>query len=184
MQPDRRPATYNDLVALSEDVIGEIVAGELHASPRPAGRQLAAGAGLGGMLVPPFQFAQGGPGGWWILDKPEVHLAADVVVPDIGGWRRERMRDAPEAAFIELRPDWVCEILSPSTARFDRVRKLPVYAAVGVPYVWIVDPRLKTLEVLRLDGGRWVIIGLSDSDDVVRAEPFEAIEARLGQLWG
>jgi hypothetical protein len=183
-EPARRPANYDDLVALGDGVIGEIIAGELHASPRPAGRHAVAGAALGGTLVPPFHFGDGGPGGWWILFEPEIHLGNDVLVPDFGGWRRERMPNPPQDAFIDLRPDWVCEILSPSTARLDRIRKLPAYAAASVPHVWLIDPAAKTLEVLRLESGRWLVVGLHAGDDVVRAEPFDAIEVRLGRLWG
>ncbi len=184
MDAARRKPTYQDLVALSDDVIGEIVAGDLHASPRPAGRHSLAGSTLAGSLVPPFHFGDGGPGGWWILFEPETHLGDNVIVPDLAGWRRERMSEPPESAFIDLRPDWVCEILSPSTARLDRVKKLPVYASFGVPHAWLLDPIAKTLEVLRLEGGRWIVAGLHGDDDVVRAEPFEAIELRLRRLWG
>jgi Uma2 family endonuclease len=135
-------------------------------------------------LVPPFNFGDNGPGGWWSLFEPEVHFDADVLVPDFAGWRRERMPKAPAEAFIELSPDWVCEILSPSTARFDRVKKLPVYARAGVGHAWLIDPAARTLEALRLNGGRWVLLGAHGGDDVVRAEPFQAIEIPLERLWG
>ncbi len=184
MEPARRNATYDDLVALGDDVIGEIVGGELHASPRPAGRHSVAGSAVGGSLLPPFQFGDGGPGGWWILDEPEVHLDGNIVVPDLAGWRRERMPIAPNGPFIEICPNWVCGILSPSTARFDRIKKLPLYAQVGVPHAWLIDPLAKTLEVLRLESGRWSVVGLHGEEDVVRAEPFDAIELRLGRIWG
>ena len=184
MEAARQKPGYADLVALGENVIGEIVAEELHASPRPSGRHSLAGTALAGSVVPPFHFGDGGPGGWWILFEPEIHLGENVLVPDLAGWHRERMPETPETPFIELTPDWVCEIMSPSTARLDRIKKLPVYAATGVPHAWLLDPIAKTLEVLRLEGGRWIVAGLHGDDDDVRAEPFEAIELRLRRLWG
>lgn len=188
-QPGRRPARYEDLFTLPDNVVGEIVGGELYASPRPAGPHSVAGSSLGGVLIPPFHFGDPGPGGWWILFEPEVHLGENVLVPDFAGWRRERMPKAPDGPFIELAPDWLCEVLSPSTARLDRVRKLPVYARSGVAHVWLVDPIARTLEVLRLEGeastmARWVIAGTFGGDDVVRAEPFDAIDVKLSRLWG
>jgi Uma2 family endonuclease len=141
-------------------------------------------SGAGGTLVPPFQFGQGGPGGWWILIEPEIHIGDDVLVPDLAGFRRSRMPEPPGGAFIEIAPDWVCEILSPSTARTDRVRKFPIYAQWHVPHAWLVDPVARTLEVFRLEGGRWTVLAVHGDDSVVRAEPFDAIEVDLLRLWG
>ncbi len=182
--PFDRPATYDDLVKLPEALVAEIVNGELHASARPAVKHAAAGSILGSWLVPAYWHGRGGPGGWWVLYEPELHLGADVLVPDWAGWRRERMPALPDAAFVSLAPDWVCEILSPSTAAFDRVTKLTVYAREGVGHAWLVDPLARTLEVLRLESGRWSILATHLGDETVRVEPFADIEIRLPLLWG
>lgn len=171
-------------MALPEHVVGEIIAGTLYSSPRPAGPHAIAGSRLGGTLIPPFDFGDPGPGGWWILDEPELHFGDDVLVPDVAGWRRERMPSAPRDAFIELPPDWLCEVLSPSTARMDRVSKLPIYARAGVAHVWLVDPVARTLEVMRLEAGRWVVAETFGGDATVRVPPFEAISLHLPRLWG
>jgi Uma2 family endonuclease len=180
--PFDRPATYDDLVNLPERMVAEIVGGELHASPRPAVRHALAGSRLGRLLMPAFDHPP--PGGWWILYEPELHLGADVLVPDWAGWRRERMPALPDVAFVSLAPDWVCEILSPSTAALDRAKKLTVYGREGVGYAWLVDPVARTLEVLRLESGRWSILGTHLGDETVRAAPFTDIEIRLPLLWG
>ena len=157
--------------------------GELHASPRPAPRRSIAGSVLGGRLVPPFHEGRGGPGGWWILDEPELHLGRNVLVPDVAGWRRERMPHVPDTAYFSIPPDWVCEILSPSTAQLDRAKKLAIYAREQVSFAWLIDPSLGTLEVLRLDSGHWTILGTHYGDESVRAEPFTEIELELSALW-
>ena len=132
----------------------------------------------------PFLRGRGGPGGWWIVDEPELHLDGDVLVPDLAGWRQERMPDRPSGAFIDLTPDWICEILSPSTSRLDRIHKLPIYAREGVRHAWLVDPIARTLEVFRLEGGRWTLIGAHGDEPTVRAEPFDAVDLDLLALWG
>jgi Uma2 family endonuclease len=182
--PVRRPATYDDILGLPENVVGEIVAGELLVSPRPAGAHAIGASALGGALTPPFQFGNGGPGGWWIVDEPEVHHGDDVVVPDLAGWRRERLPEYPRSAFVTLSPDCVCEVLAPSTGRTDRTKKLPAYAQMGVRHLWLVDPAAETLEVFRLEGLHWVLLGAHGGDDVVRAAPFEEIALELRWLWG
>jgi Uma2 family endonuclease len=179
----RQPATYDDLLQVPDHLVAEIVDGELHTSPRPAPRHAAATSGLGGALHGPFDRGRGGPGGWWILDEPELHLGPDIVVPDIAGWRRKRLPDLPEQAYFSLAPDWICEVVSPSTAAYDRVKKLAVYAREGVAHAWLVDPLAQTLEVLRLENGRWTILVTHAAADVVRAEPFDAIELDLTLLW-
>ena len=177
------PATYADIEALAENLVGEILNGELVVSPRPAPRHANSSSGLGALLGVPFGFGRGGPGGWRILDEPELHLGPDVVVPDLGGWRRERMPSLPETAFFPLAPDWVCEVLSESTRRRDRVRKLPIYAREGVGHVWLIDPEPRTLEVYRREGDGWRLVGTWADTDKVRAEPFDAIELELALLW-
>lgn len=183
-QPARRPATYEDILALPEHLVGEIVDGELSVSPRPAVPHAIGTSALGATLVTRMQFGDGGPGGWWILHEPELHLAEHVLVPDIAGWRRDRMPELPRDAFITTTPDWVCEALSPGTARFDRTRKLPLYARLGVPHLWLLDPSIETLETYRLESGHWVLLATHAGDEVVRAEPFEAIEVDLKRVWG
>jgi len=180
----KRPATYDDLLAVPDHFVAEIVDGELHVSPRPALRHSRAASSLGGILGPAFQFGNGGPGGWWILFEPEIHLRHDVVVPDLAGWRRERMPEIPETVWTDLPPDWLCEILSPSTSRLDRTGKLFVYGREKIPWVWLLDPIAQTLEVLELSDGRWTIAGLHSGSEIVHAPPFEAIPIDLTLLWG
>jgi Uma2 family endonuclease len=178
----KRGATYEDLLRLPDNVVGEIVDGELHVSPRPASLHSRAASRLGGELFGPFDKGKGGPGGWILLDEPELHLVGQIVVPDLAGWRRERMPEMPDAAAFELAPDWICEVLSPSTSAFDRAKKMPVYARAGVQHAWLVDPGPKTLEVFRLDGPGWRLLA-TYTEDKVRAEPFDAIELELASLW-
>jgi Uma2 family endonuclease len=175
-------ATYEELLALPEHQVGEILNGELVVSPRPASRHAVAHTSLSELLGP-FRKGRKGPGGWWILTEPELHFGSDVLVPDIGGWLIERMPTLPEAAYFSLAPDWVCEVLSPSTARIDRQQKLPIYAREKVKHVWLVDPVSKTLEVFRLNGKSWTLASNHVGDVKVRAEPFEAIALNLALLW-
>jgi Uma2 family endonuclease len=182
--PARKRATYEDLLKLPDDKIGEIVDGELYASPRPSVPQVLAHSALNSELGAPFHFGRGGPGGWWILVEPELHLAEDTLVPDLAGWRRERLATMPDAPAITVAPDWVCEVLSPSTERLDRVRKLPAYARHGVAHAWLINPRARTLEVYRREGASWVLAASHADDALVRAEPFDAIELDLLRLWG
>jgi Uma2 family endonuclease len=181
--PIDRPATYEDLLKIPDIQVAEIVNGELHATPRPAPRHSRAGSILGGRLVSPYDEARGGPGGWRILLEPELHLGRDVLVPDWAGWRRERMPKLPETAHFPLAPDWVCEVLSPSTAQLDRAKKLAIYARERVPHAWLLDPLACTLEVLRLENGRWSILSIHAGNETVRAEPFAEIELDLGAFW-
>jgi Uma2 family endonuclease len=181
--PADRRATYDDLRRVPENLVGEILGGRLITSPRPAPPHARAASSLGGELYGPFDRGRGGPGGWIILDEPELHLHGDVLVPDIAGWRRERMPALPEASSFELAPDWVCEVLSPSTAPVDRSEKLPIYARERVGHVWLVDPLVKTLEVLRLDGSGYRIVGAWHGQATVQCEPFESLAIRLVDLW-
>ncbi len=180
----RKPATYADLEALPPHVVGELIAGELHVSPRPAAPHTVASSRLGGKLSTRFDWGDGGPGGWIILDEPELHFGEDVLVPDLAGWRRERMPRPPRTAAFTLAPDWLCEVSSPSTAALDRGAKLPVYAREGVRHVWLVDPEARTLEVLRLEGARYMLLVTHTGLARVCVEPFEAIELELAFLWG
>jgi Uma2 family endonuclease len=181
--PAERQATYEDLLQVPGHLVAEIINGRLVTHPRPAPPHARASSSLGGDLVNPFDRGRGGPGGWWILDEPELHLGRHVLVPDIAGWRRERMPALPETAWFELAPDSVCEVLSPSTARIDRVEKLPLYAQAGVTHAWLVDPDIRTLEVFENREGKWLLLDAFENDDRVRAAPFDAVEIELGTLW-
>lgn len=177
-------ATYNDLFALPDHMVGEIIAGELIASPRPGPRHARASSVLGSKIMSPFDEGQGGPGGWWILDEPELHLGGDILVPDLAGWKKEKLPALPlDKPYFEIAPDWICEVLSDSTARLDRVKKLPIYAREKVGFAWLIDPKAKTLEIYRHEGTSWFLLKTLAGDERVRADPFDAIEIDLGALW-
>jgi Uma2 family endonuclease len=184
-QPERskRPATYEDLLQVPDHLVAEIIDGELYTTPRPAPRHADASSGVGGVLRGPFDRGRGGPGGWRILGEPELHLGPDTLVPDLAGWRRERLPHLPDEAYFSLAPDWICEVVSPSTAAMDRVKKLNIYARERFSHAWMVDPVARTIEVLRLEGGRWTIVATAAGSEVIRAEPFDAIELDLTMLW-
>ena len=182
--PAKRPATYDDLLRVPEHLVAEIIDGELLTNPRPAARHALAASSLGVELGSAFgREGRGGPGGWVILDEPEVHIVGQVVVPDLAGWRRERMPEVPDVPFFELPPDWICEVLSPATAAVDRTRKMHHYAKAGVKHVWLLDPGPRTLEVFRLDGDGWRLVLSAAAEARVRAEPFDALELDLAALW-
>jgi Uma2 family endonuclease len=180
----KRRATYDDLRQVPPHRVAEIVEGQLYVSPRPASRHALASSALGSELGPPFHRGRGGPGGWWIIDEPELHFGDDVVVPDLAGWRRERLPEFPDTPAFSLAPDWACDVVSPSTERLDRAKKMPVYAAAGVPHLWLVNPTARTIEVYRLADSRWLLLATHEGAQRVRAEPFEAVELELAPLWG
>lgn len=182
-RPYRRPATYRDVLDAPPHMVAELIEGALHLHPRPALPHGVAATSLADEIVSPFQKGRGGPGGWWIVVEPELHLGADVLVPDLAGWRRERMPAFPDAAWTELAPDWVCEVLSPGTRRLDLTDKRRLYAAAGVPHLWLVDPKARTLEAFALDGGRWVLLAALGDDAEVRLAPFDAVAFALSALW-
>ncbi len=181
----KRKATYDDVLAAPEHQVAEILDGELFLSPRPASPHARASSRLGATLdvLDGEAGAAAPPGGWIFLFEPELHLGPDVLVPDIAGWRRARMPRIPNAPWLEVSPDWLCETLSPSTACIDRTRKLAIYARERVRHVWLVDPLARTLEVLALDGDRWIVAENHGGEDVIRAAPFAAIEIALSRLW-
>jgi Uma2 family endonuclease len=179
----RRRATYDDVLAAPAHKVAEIIDGELFLSPRPAMPHAAAAVALGSEIYSRFGKHRSDPGGWIVLAEPELHFRDDVVVPDIAGWKRDRLPAVPSAPFLELAPDWLCEVLSPSTERIDRVKKLAVYARVGVNHVWFVNARTRMLEVMRRIDSDWRTIGSYLDDAKVRAEPFEAVEIDLAELW-
>jgi Uma2 family endonuclease len=182
--PVRRRATYEDLLAVPDHEVAEIVDGDLHVSPRPASRHALAASRLATELGGPFDRGRGGPGGWWIIYEPELHFGEDVLVPDLAGWRRERMPEFPDSPAFTLAPDWVCEVLSPGTERLDRAKKLPVYARESVAYCWLVNPAAQTVEAYRLSEGRWLLLATHEGGQPARIEPFDAVELDLAALWG
>jgi Uma2 family endonuclease len=185
MTTPKRKATYEDLLAVPDTMVAEIVDGELYTSPRPATPHaratVAIDRGLGPFDDDPSR--PGALGGWWILVEPELHFAEDVLVPDLAGWRRSRMPAIPSAPAITLAPDWLCEIVSPSTGRLDRTRKMPVYAREGVEHLWLVDPLARTVEVYRREGAAWVVVATHADADRVRIAPFDALELDLARWW-
>jgi len=182
--PAKGRATYEDLLEVPPHRVAEIVDGDLHVSPRPASRHALAKSVLGFDLASRFDLGRGGPGHWWLLHEPELHFRDDVLVPDLAGWRRERMPEFPDTAAFTLAPDWVCEVVSPITERLDRAKKMPVYAREGVAFLWVVNPAARTLEGYRLSEGRWLLLGTHEGAAQVRAEPFEAVELDLAPVWG
>jgi Uma2 family endonuclease len=183
-QPARKAATYADVAALPENVVGEILDGELVTSPRPSIAHARVTSRLGSRLGRAFDDDDGsGPGGWILLDEHELQLASDVIVPNVAGYRRERMPELPQGAFLTMAPDWVCEALSPSTEAIDRGRKRRIYAREGVRHLWFINPSVRTLEVHRIEGDTYRIVATHTGDEIVRAEPFDAIELPLARLW-
>ncbi len=184
MSQARKVATYEDLLQVPDHLVAEIVNGELHTSPRPASPHAHSASVIGMDIGSLFQRGRGGPGGWWILDEPELHFGSDILVPDLAGWRQERMPQIPNVPFFELAPDWICEVISPSTGRLDRTGKMPIYARESVAFAWLVDPLQRTLEVFKLsEQGQWVLIATHANEGMIRAEPFDAVELELGDLW-
>ena len=178
-----RQATYQDVLDAPAHQVAEIIAGTLYTHPRPAPRHTLASSTLGNKIGPPFHGGDGGPGGWWILDEPELHLDEEIIVPDLAGWRRERMPELPDTAYFTLAPDWVCEVLSSSTRKVDLHEKRPVYAREGVAHLWLVDPTDRTLEAFELREGQWVLIATAADDDSIGIRPFDVITFSLGDLW-
>lgn len=182
-EPARKRASYDDLFNLPENMIGQIIEGELYAFPRPHSRHARVATVLGGRVLP-YQFGDGGgPGGWIILIEPEVMLGDNLLVPDLAGWKKERLPKLPQKNWITIPPDWVCEILSPNTKGHDRIKKMPIYSRFEVKHAWLIDPLDKTLEVYRLENNHWMAISYHGENDRVRAEPFMAVEINLADLW-
>lgn len=186
MKPARRPKRYDDVLAVPATKVAEILDGEIVVSPRPASPHAFANAVIGADLVGAFQRPPGdtrGPGGWWLLDEPELHLQDDVVVPDQAGWRRERMPSMPTVAAFTLAPDWVCEVISPGTEQIDRSRKMRIYAREGVGHLWLVDPLLRTIEVYTLRDGEWVVKAVHAGNEPARLTPFDVVELEVARWW-
>lgn len=182
--PAKKRATYQDVLEAPPNMLAEVLLGELRLSPRPARRHGRAASTLGMELGGAFDRGRSGPGGWVIFDEPELHLGEDILVPDLGGWRKERFPvGADEEAYFLTPPDWVCEVLSPSTARYDRTDKLFIYARERIPFLWLVDPRERTLECYVLDDSAWKLVGSYRDDALVQAPPFEVFTLELAALW-
>lgn len=182
-QPERRNATYEDLLAVPEPLVAEILFGELVTHPRPAPRHARAASRLNSILSAPFDRGVDGPGGWVFLNEPELHLGEHVVVPDVAAWRHKRLSSYPETAWIETAPDWVCEVLSASTESYDRGDKRLIYAEAGVAHVWHINPLLKMLEVCQLRDGKWLLLDVFRDDAQVAAAPFAECSFSLHELW-
>jgi len=178
-------AAYRDLENLPERAIGELFDGQLHAQSRPAVPHVHAHSSMGISLGAPFHNGIGGPGGWVIYSEPEIHftLDVDVAVPDLAGWQRERKLKFPTGHKIELVPDWICEILSPSTRSIDREIKMPLYARYGVPWLWLVEPVERVLEAYRLVEDDWLEVGRYTGMVQAAIPPFDAVPFELGNLW-
>ena len=184
-QAERRHhrAGYADVLDAPPHMVAEVLAGTLYSQPQPAMPHGLASSGIGAKISPPFVYGDGGPGGWWIIFGPELHLEEDIVVPDLAGWRRTTMPDYPAAAYCTIAPDWTCEVLSHSTRRIDRHEKAAIYAREGVSHLWFVDPDARTLEALQLREGHWVLLATLADDESVSQPPFDAITFPLGALW-
>jgi Uma2 family endonuclease len=181
----KKMATYDDLYDIPDNMVGEIINGELIASPRPAPRHQRATTVLSNIIGPFYdRLGQGGgPGGWVFLYEVEIKLGENILVPDLAGWKEERFPAIVEHNWIPIAPDWVCEFLSPATLRTDKIKKMPVYARFGVAHAWLIDPRDKTLDTYRLESGRWSLLASFAENDKVSAEPFPEIEINLADLW-
>ena len=183
----RPKATYQDVLDAPPHKVAEVVDGSLYTHPRPAPLHTAAGSLLGGELIGPYHRGRGGPGGWWILDEPELHFGAppdeDILVPDLAAWRRSRMPALPDTAYFTVVPDWVCEILSPSTRHLDLGRKRDIYAREGVPYLWLLDLDARALEAFTLHEGEWKKIATLTDNTPVSLPPFDAVGFPLDSLW-
>jgi Uma2 family endonuclease len=182
-KPVRAPATYADLEKVPSHLVAEIIHGVLETHPRPLPRHAAASAEMIGTLRDPFRMGSGGPGGWIFMVEPELHPGPHVLVPDIAGWRRERLPRMPEQVGITTPPDWICEILSPSTARLDQGPKRQIYADQGVAFLWMLNPDTRVLDAYQLVAGKWLLLGTATGGDQVCLPPFDAISFSLDTLF-
>ncbi len=183
VEPIIEDTLYKDFMAVPSNMVAQIINGALVTQPRPAPKHSRASSVLGGKLGNPFDYGNDGPGGWIILDEPELHLGADILVPDLAGWKRENMQTLPETAYFETPPDWICEVLSPSTARYDRLEKRNIYADHKVSHLWFIDPEARTLEAFELLKGKWILLKTYGHKVMVDAAPFGEVPFELGSLW-
>jgi Uma2 family endonuclease len=178
-----RPATYSDLEAVPENLVAEIIDGALETHPRPRPRHARAANRLSRQLTNRFEEGEGGPGGWIFIIEPELHLGRHVVVPDLAGWRAERLAAEPEHAFIDIAPDWVCEVLSPATGRLDRGPKRRIYAEAGIPHFSLLEPTEGTLEAFALSGRQWLLLTTIQRGEQISIAPFAAVSFPLDDLF-
>jgi Uma2 family endonuclease len=172
------------LDALPATIKGEIIEGVLYTMTRPRGAHQRTALLVGGNLSGPFDIGRDGPGGWWILPEPGIELPnTPEIAPDVAGWKRERMPVVPADSPITIAPDWVCEILSPSTRRHDLLVKKPYYARVGVKHHWLIDLDARTLTASRLESGRWLELGIYGDEREANIEPFDAIALDVASFW-
>ncbi|MCQ8105495.1 Uma2 family endonuclease [Methylomonas sp. SURF-2] len=181
--PALKPADYEDILNLPEHLVGEIINSRLEVQPRPSPKHALASSSLGIEIGSLFHGLSGREDGWWIIDEPELHLGGHILVPDLAGWRKQSLPKLPETAWFETIPDWVCEILSPSTAKIDRSEKMPIYAGLGLPFLWLIDPILQTLEAYQLIEGHWMLLQSLKDSDPVSAPPFASHTFQLSNLW-
>jgi len=184
--PASGQATIDDFYGLPEDQrFHELIAGEIVEKASPSGEHGDAQAGIV-FAVRPFQRSGGaGPSGWWIPTEVEVLLeTGDIVRPDVVGWRRENCPERPTGFPVKLRPDWICEVISPQRANDDTVKKLRLYHRVGIPYYWLVDTRDSTLTVMRWNESGYITVMRAKRGETIRPEPFEVIQLVLGTLFG
>lgn len=183
-KPSTKPPTLADLDALPPGVVGEIIDGVLYTMTKPRMRHQRTMLKIGGGVAAPFDDGIGGPGGWWIIPEPGIELPdTPEIAPDVAGWRRDRMPEMPIDEPIRIVPDWVCEILSPTTRRHDLLVKLPYYAKVGVAYHWLVDLEGRTVTAQRLDSGRWTTLGVYCDETDARIEPFDVVPLHVASWW-
>jgi hypothetical protein len=184
MPAKKAESVYDAFLDVPPHLVAEIIRGQLRTFPRPASRHARAASRLVMGLGPPFDRGLGGPGGWILLEEPELRLHGHILVPDLAGWRRERMPEMPDAPFFEQVPDWICEVLSPSTSAHDRADKMPIYAEIGVSFAWLVDPLAETVEVFERESRTvWRVFGTWRGSVRVPLPPFEALELDLSALW-
>jgi len=182
-QAAQTKATYDDLHNLADNMIGEIVNGSLYATPRPSPRHAKITSELGAEIIYPYRFGRGGPGGWIILDEPEIQLSSHTLVPDIAGWKQDNFPSLLKTNWIDVAPDWICEVLSPGTLRLDKTQKMPIYAEHHVQHLWLINPIDKTLDVFKWSSQGWLLLHAYVENDMVRADPFQEIEIDLAELW-
>ena len=181
--PAKKRATYDDILKAPAHLVAELIDGVLETHPRPVPKHAVSAARLGMSLGGPFDLGSAGPGGSVFMVEPELHLQYDVVVPDLAAWRRARMPVITDDAFITIAPDWVCEILSPSTEMLDRNAKRRIYAEAGVAFLWLLDPRTRLLEAFQLAAGKWLLLNTVEASDPVSIAPFDAISFPLSDLF-
>jgi Uma2 family endonuclease len=182
----KAPATIDDLLAIPEaERFHEIIGGELVRKAMPSIRHGGAQAGLLGRLGGPYNRRPGGPrpGGWRFATETEIRFDdSEIYRPDVAGWRRERLPELPDEFPLTVRPDWVCEIVSPSNVRNDVVKKMLTYQRSGVPHYWVIDPIAEALIVYRWTDSGYLLVQSAQGEERVRAEPFDAVSLSVHGL--